>query len=58
MTPIELQQKITTLANRLETIVSGVDRSDMELILWNIYREKKDPTDFLLKKVCKDGFAR
>jgi hypothetical protein len=57
MSPFELQDKVKKVADQLQNKVEGVDRGDLELILWNIFRIKKNPTDFLLKKVG-DGYAR
>lgn len=58
MTPLELKNKVQDFADRLEGKVKGVDRNELELILWNLFREKKDPFDFLLKRVGENKFAR
>jgi len=57
MSPLELEKKIKVTADRLESCLPSIDRPDLELILWNLFREKKNPVDFILKKVG-EGYAR
>lgn len=58
MSPQELQDKIKITADRLYPTLKDVSREDLELILWNIFREKKDPFDFLLKAIAPNKWAR
>lgn len=58
MNPIDLQDKVQGTADRLMPKSKNMDRSDVELFLWNLFRERQNPSDFLLKKVAKDAFAR
>lgn len=54
----ELNDKIDKKAKELSKELKDIPIEDIHLILWNIYREKKDPGDFLLKKIGPDQWAR
>ncbi|EKD27533.1 MAG: hypothetical protein ACD_79C00680G0002 [uncultured bacterium] len=38
--------------------LKGISKDELYLILWNIFRKKKDPRDFLLNKIRKDVYTR
>jgi hypothetical protein len=58
MTIDELARKIEETATRIGARVRDVSPEDLHLILWNLLRPKKDPGDFLLKRVGEDRWAR
>lgn len=58
MDPEELARKIEETAARIAPRVPGVSPEDLHLILWNLLRPKKDPGDFLLKRIGEDRWAR
>ncbi len=53
-----LNQKINQTAQKLQKKLKDIPLETLHLILWNLFREKKDPGDFLLKKVGKNRWAR
>ena len=58
MKPEELARKIERTAARIGPGLRHISPEDLHLILWNLFRTKKDPGDFLLKRVGKDRWAR
>ncbi len=58
MTPAALARKIENAAARIGPRLTHISPEDLRLILWNLFRPKKDPGDFLLKRVGKNRWAR
>jgi hypothetical protein len=58
MDPNELARKIEETAARIGPRVKDISPEDLHLILWNLLRPKKDPGDFLLKRVGENRWAR
>ncbi len=58
MEPEELARKIEETAARIGPRVTDVSPEDLYMILWNILRPKKDPADFLLKRIGDNRWAR
>jgi hypothetical protein len=58
MTPEELARKIAETAARIGPRVRNISPEDLHQILWNLLRPKKNPGDFLLKRIGDDRWAR
>ncbi len=58
MSAKQLSQKIESVARTLRPKLKNISDEDLHLILWNLFRKKKDPGDFLLKKVGENRWAR
>jgi hypothetical protein len=54
----ELARKIAETAARIGPRVKDVSPEDLHLIIWNLLRPKKNPGDFLLKRVGENRWAR
>ena len=58
MKPDVLARKIEKAAARIGPRLAHISPEDLRLILWNLFRTKKDPGDFLLKRVGNNRWAR
>jgi hypothetical protein len=55
----QLDKKIREAAAKVRPLLKkAISEEDLHLILWNLFRVKKDPGDFLLKPVGKNRWAR